>query len=124
MRFIGASPAHGELVRDREAVRDMVRSVASDVGDDVWVEKVDVCTRPVLDRDALRGRDDAIGELLATLDEVASDPERGRALLGEVSPLIEKLPIELREGLPALGDFLVEIEDMLLAALADHGGAP
>lgn len=124
VRFTGVSPAHGDLVRDREAVRDMVRSVASDVGEGLWVEKVDVGTRPVLDRDALRGRDDAIGELLTTLDEVAGDPEQGRALLGGISPLIERLPAEMREGLPDLGDVLAEIEDMLLAALADHGGAP
>jgi len=124
VRFNGVSSAHGELVRDRESLRDAVRSVASDVSNSLWIEKVETATRPILDRAALRGRDDAIGELLSTLDDVAGDPEAGRILLGEISPLIEKLPIELRDSLSDLKDALTEVEDMLLATLAETGGAP
>jgi DNA repair protein SbcD/Mre11 len=117
VRFIGISPAHGDLVRDVEALREAVRSVASDIGGSLWIEKVEIATRPTLDRATLRGRDDAIGELLATLDDMAGDPEACRALLDEILPLLEKLPLELRDTPPELG----EVEDMLLAALAESG---
>ncbi|MBE0529273.1 MAG: hypothetical protein IH626_00510 [Rhodospirillales bacterium] len=64
VRFTGVSAAHDEIVRDRETLREAVRSLASDVSDRLWIEKVEAATRPVLDRAALRDRDDAIGELL------------------------------------------------------------
>lgn len=127
--FIGISAAHAELVRDRESLRDAVRSVASDVGDGIWVEKVEAATRPVLDHASLRGRDDAIGELLATLEAAADDPESCRLLLGEIAPLMEKLPGDLKDGLHDLTDAeglrvcLAEVEDMLLSALAEQRNA-
>ena len=122
VRLIGASACHAALVRDRASLREDVRAIAADVSPSLWVEKVEAVTRPVLDGLSLRGRDDAIGELLATIDALAGDAEAGRALLRGLDPLLDKLPAELRDGLPGLGDdfaaCLSEIEDMLLSALA------
>ncbi|MBC7951116.1 MAG: DNA repair exonuclease [Rhodospirillaceae bacterium] len=129
IRLTGASPAHAQLVRDRLVLREEVRAVAIDVSDAVWIEKLDLATRPALDRAALRGQDDAVGELLALLDSLSADPEAGQALLRDLTPLWDKLPPDLREELPNLAEpeafraCLSEVEDLLVSALTEVAGA-
>lgn len=123
--FTGISAAHGRLARDRAMLREEVRAIAADLSDALWIEKVELATRPAIDRQALRGRDDSVGELLAGLDELMADPQAAQALLRDIAPLWEKLPAELRDGLPdpnapdAFRATLTDIEDLLVAALTD-----
>ncbi|MBC7907647.1 MAG: metallophosphoesterase, partial [Rhodospirillaceae bacterium] len=125
IRLTGASPAHAQLVRDRTTLREEVRAVATDVSDAVWIEKVDLATRPAVDRAALRGQDDAVGELLALLDGLSAAPASGQDLLRDLSPLWDKLPPDLRDGLPDLTEpeafraCLSEVEDLLVSALTE-----
>lgn len=127
--FTGTSAAHGRLARDRAVLREEVRAIAADLSDALWIEKVELATRPAIDRLSLRGRDDAVGELLAGLDDLTADPQAARALLRDIAPLWEKLPPELRDGLPdpndpeAMRGYLADIEDLLVSALTDMAGA-
>jgi len=128
VRLVGNSAAHAALAADRAALREEVRAVAAEAGGELWVEKVELATLPVIDRQSLRGRDDALAELLAIIDQAATEPQAGEQLKAEIEPLLTRLPAELRAGLPDLGDpaqraaCLAEIEDMLLAALGGTGG--
>lgn len=128
--FTGAAPAHAHLVRDRAFLREEVRAIAADLSDALWIEKVELATRPTIDRQSLRGQDDAVGELLASLDGLAADPRAAEALLRDIAPLWEKLPPELREGLPdptdplSIQSCLADVEDLLVSALTDLAGAP
>lgn len=129
IRLTGASPAHAQMVRDRLILREEVRAVAADLSETVWIEKLDLATRPALDRAVLRGQDDAVGELLALLDGLSADPHAGQALLSDLTPLWDKLPPDLREGLPDLSEpeafrtCLSEVEDLLVCALTEVAGA-
>lgn len=105
---------HLEGVRDDpDQLREEIRAVAQECGEAVWVEKV-VARAPAAARS---GREDAVAELLATLDALAADPATAALLAREVAPLMDRLPPDLR---PALGDtaaVLAEAEALLLAAL-------
>lgn len=125
IRLIGATAAHAQLVRDRATLREEIRAIATDLSDTLWIEKIELATKPHLDRAALRAQDDSIGELLALLDSLSADPQAGQALLRDLTPLWDKLPDELRKDLPDLTDpeafraCLTEVEDLLVAALTD-----
>ena len=70
----GACPAHSALVRDLGATRDMLRveaAAAAGTGA-IWLEGVQVRTRPALDIAAMRERSDAVGMLVREID--GADP--------------------------------------------------
>jgi len=122
----GMTHAHAELAAEPERWINNVRQAALELAaDDVWVEKVKLCTRDEVDLAALAERDDAVGQLLKSLADIrASDAELG-LLAGELSELQKKLPSELREGSrslrlgePArLREILTDVEQQLLPRL-------
>lgn len=69
----GATGAHPALVRDLGATRDRLHAEAAICGGDIWLESVQVLTRPVLDIAALRARSDAVGMLVRELDTARAD---------------------------------------------------
>lgn len=127
----GATRAHGELCEKPEHWLANLRAVASDAGGEgVWLEKVQIKTHePGQDLAELAQRDDAVGELLASLRNLRVDPEALEALAeARLTELKRKLPPALTEGPEALGfdgaslaETLGDVERLLLPRLLLRG---
>jgi DNA repair exonuclease SbcCD nuclease subunit len=125
VRIVGASAAHELLGARSERLLEEVRALTLDLSGEAWLEKVEVATRPAADRGLLREREDAIGEMLRGLGNLARDDAALLELAGELLELKRKLPPELREGPDAidldspeaLRRLLAEVEDTLLPAV-------
>jgi exonuclease SbcD len=102
VRLEGASAAHEQLATRAQRVTEEMRSLASDLPGEAWLEKVELATRPVAERGRLREREDAIGEMLRGLGGLANDDAALAELALELAELKRKLPAELREGPDAI----------------------
>lgn len=98
----GASAVHAALARDADAVRHDLRALALEFGGDVWLEQVEIATRPLVDRADLARRDDAVGYLARALERAVRDPGDIAPILEDIAGLEAKLPHELRTGPDAL----------------------
>ncbi|MDD9935260.1 MAG: metallophosphoesterase [Myxococcales bacterium] len=128
----GRTGAHGELVASQDLLTQELRAVANDVeGGRVWIEKVKLATRAQMDLSELRGRDDAIGQLLASVSDLRGDEAALTELLAPLEELRRRLPPELRDGeggvpLSDVGfvrEALEDVAPLLLSRLrVDAGG--
>ncbi len=95
----GNSKAHAGLIANPEQCINDIREVATDISNgDIWIEKVKIKTAAQIDLEEIRNRDDAIGELLRSIQNLSIDPEALSGLMDEFSDLKRKLPIELKQG--------------------------
>jgi len=125
VRIHGASAAHEQLTARSERVTEEVRALSLDLSSEVWLEKVELATRPLAQSVDRREREDAIGELLRGLGNIAQDEAALLELAAELVELKRKLPPELREGpdaidlesADALRRLLAEVEQTLLPAV-------
>jgi len=125
VRIVGASPAHEQLATRSDRVLEEVRALTLDLSAEAWLEKVEFATRPLAVRAELREREDAIGELLRGLSDIARDDAALLELAAELVELKRKLPPELREGPDAidlespgaLRRLLTEVEETLVPAV-------
>ena len=131
LTLAGACPLHAHLVRDLGATRDTLRAEAAACAaeGDVWLESVQLRTRPALDRAALRARADAVGQLVRAIESGAgatlADGAKSyaaallnrastlRAALGEDHPAVQAAAGTLPQ------DLLDRAKDLLLARLAE-----
>ena len=123
---------HGETALHRlEAeqpgtLRAAVQASAQDVGTaDVWIEQVPLELRSPLDRREAAQRDDAYGEVVRLVDELAADEQALRRFVDEHVGDIARLPADLAgaalAALPAaaLRQALVDAEASVLALLGE-----
>ncbi len=135
LEFTGRCAVHGQLARDasRQQLVANVRSIASDFGDDIWIEKIRFHTQSPLDLVALRERQDLIGQLLRDVGALVADPQSLGAL-PETKDLAVKVATELShdgDGEDAVGfddaarhvAWLRDAEALLLSHLIQEGGA-
>ncbi|MCB1771341.1 MAG: metallophosphoesterase [Candidatus Competibacteraceae bacterium] len=128
----GSGPLHGRLAAQPEVVTQEIRNVAIEATNArTWIEKVELRTRPLLDLDQLAKRDDPVGMLLRELRALAAHPGLLRDVAAEaLGELLQKLPVELRQGEDALRlddadaliECLAEVEADLLARLSGEEG--
>lgn len=134
VRIAGSGPLHRMLAAQPETVEQQLRSAAIEASNaQVWIEKVELMTRPQLDLDRIAERDDPLGLLVRELRGLAAD-DVARSAVAEESfrDLLQKLPVELREGTNALrldapdvlAELLGEVEGKLIAHLSGEGAAP
>lgn len=113
----GASEAHHDLLANPERLRYEMYGAAVDVaGDHLWVEDVRVETSSA--GSPTTTGSDAVGELLAELQEIADDDGSLAVLGAELGALEEVLPVSVASGLaPTDPRFVREILRELSASL-------
>lgn len=112
----GATRAHADLAAGRDRVVAELRARALDFGDALWLEKVELRTRPAVALDELRASEGFVGELLRAVDEARRDPALAAELRAQLQPLVDKLGEELGGELDPAA-FLDEVEAHLVSAL-------
>ena len=98
LEFTGRCAVHAQLAKDasRQQLVANLRALASDFGDDIWIEKIKFHTQSPLDLDALRERQDLIGQLLRDIGSLATDPQ-SLLELSETKDLAAKVAAELTQ---------------------------
>jgi DNA repair exonuclease SbcCD nuclease subunit len=131
VELAGATPLHASLSRDPGATREEVRAevIALGLQDQLWLEKVEVNTRPAVDLDAWRAGSDAAATLLQSVEappgENVTDAVKEYAahMLGRVARLRDALGAGHPAVQAAAGDIpphLVQrARDLVLARLME-----
>lgn len=124
VQIVGASAAHRSLVADPERTRqEMILAAADGGGDQVWLQGAVVDT--VAESAVSGGRDDAVGELIAELDEILAS-ENAIADIGQtLSPLADAMTIAALEQLnpkdpTVVRELLREVRRTLPSALTQE----
>ena len=74
IRIAGSGPLHRMLAVQPETVEQQLRSAAIEASNaQVWIEKIELTTRPRLDLDRIAERDDPLGLLVRELRGLAAD---------------------------------------------------
>jgi len=94
----GSTRANGAIRRDPEKLVAELRASANDLGDAVWIEKVEVETRSLVDLARVREEPGAVGHLARRLFAIGAEESELAELAGAFTDLEKKLPSELREG--------------------------
>jgi len=127
----GATAVHPALVRDLGATRDKLHAEAASCAGagTIWLESVDVRTRPKLDIAAMRERSDAVGLLVRELDnatagEFATDVQTYCATLLNRARVLREALGEDHPAVQAAGgtlspDLLERARNLLLARLTE-----
>ena len=134
LEFTGRCAVHAQLAKDasRQQLVANLRALASDCND-VWIEKIEFRTQSPLDLDAMRERQDLIGQLLRDVDSLAANPESLLAL-AETQDLAAKVIPELSQNADGAGSFdlddparhvawLRDAEALLLSHLVQASGS-
>jgi len=99
----GESAAHESISSRPESFFSNIRSIADDYGNGgVWIEKVVISSRPVSSENQEAFSEGPLGELTGILDSYQTDNDALRELGKDLSPLVNKLPLELRESMDSL----------------------
>jgi DNA repair exonuclease SbcCD nuclease subunit len=120
----GRCPAHGRLSLDPEAAVANIRAIASEVSEGkVWIEKVQVQTRPAIDFDSIAQSDTPQGELMRYLKELIGNPKAIEELGLDLTALKSKLAgsgVKVNED--EINELLSDAGDILLTMLEDEEG--
>jgi exonuclease SbcD len=91
VRIFGFSEAHSAMAADAERLHYEVIAAAADVaGGQVWIESVNLNTSAL--REVAHAGDDAVGELMQELAELATSTGATAELFGALAPLAKMLP--------------------------------
>lgn len=121
----GACAAHSEISRGREHAMAEIRAAAlGHFGDQVWIEKVVLDTRPAADWSGELQEGSPAADLLRLFDQVSADEEEVASLLAQFSDLQRKLPPELNNTgddavftTPWMRDRLNEVKEEIVPRL-------
>ena len=95
----GRCPVHSKILAGEDQFTEDIRAAALGLGtNQAWVEKIKVETESNLDPQALREREDALGDLQDMFCHAGEDDELISKLKEEIEPLIAKLPAEVRDS--------------------------
>lgn len=99
----GKTAVHGELFGLESQLREDILGQAAGQGTDrLWVEKVRLETEPAVDAAQLANRSDAIADLQKFLDQAPEDAALLDALLQDLRPLLDRIPLDVVRAVPAL----------------------
>lgn len=95
----GACAAHSRLHAEIEYWTQEYRALATGLGGaGIWLEKVSLKTQPSISVDSILARDDALGGLLRSIQDMELDDTALAELANEVTALRQKLPAEILSG--------------------------
>jgi exonuclease SbcD len=123
----GKTRAHGELFGLESQLRHEVLAQIAAIGNErLWLEKVRIATKPLVDLAALHERMDAFTDLQAIFEEASTDVEFIKELKVALAPFAGKASFDLQPLVPLIeqiriGDLKELIDDVapgLLAHLA------
>ncbi len=101
--FSGQTPAHAAIAGDLDYWKEAVRSVAvANYGERVWVEKIIVSTAAPPKGAGAAADPGPLRELDHLVTRIQGDEKRLRALAEGLSPLLQRLPADYRQGENAL----------------------
>jgi exonuclease SbcD len=120
VRLRGPTAAHGALACHQERLLAELRALGLAWGN-LYIERVDVETSPAIDLEALREREDAIGELFRGIGEVGMDAESLQALRAEVLVGLDGIAQELLREEAVAEELLLAAERLLLGRLLGDG---
>ncbi|MES1928849.1 metallophosphoesterase [Salinisphaera dokdonensis CL-ES53] len=110
IRLVGTSALQGDLTARGTELIAQARNAAQSLGAGVaYVEKLVVATEPSVTAEAMRAREDALGELRRLMDGAVDDPELVKMLDDDIGALVR--------GLPA--DVQAQVEEPILQAAID-----
>lgn len=112
----GPTAAHGALACHQERLVQELRALGLSWGN-VYIERVELRTRPAIDLDALQHREDAIGELFRGVRGVGEDEDALEDLRAEVLAGLEGVPQDLLRPESEAGELLEAAERLLLGRL-------
>lgn len=125
----GQSPLHAEEAAEPGTVAAALQAATQDYSRaGLWIESVRLDLRSPIDREALRQREDATGEVLRLVDELLADPAAQRAWMLQNLDKLPPLPPDLadldfnRFDDTRLHAMLADAEATVLSRLT--GGAP
>lgn len=99
----GKTAVHGELFGLESQLREDILGQAAGQGTDrLWVEKVRLETEPAVDAAQLATRSDAIADLQKFLDQAPEDAALLDALLQDLRPLLDRMPLDVVRAVPEL----------------------
>jgi len=99
----GKTAVHGELFGLESQLREDILGQAAGQGTDrLWVEKVRLETEPAVDAAQLATRSDAIADLQNFLDQAPEDAALLEALLQDLRPLLDRMPLDVVRAVPEL----------------------
>jgi DNA repair exonuclease SbcCD nuclease subunit len=95
----GSCSFHTRLQADREYWIQEYRALANGLsGEGVWLEKVSIKTKPSTSFEDAQARDDGLAHLLTSIQDMELDGAYLEELANELSPLRQKLPVEILGG--------------------------
>jgi hypothetical protein len=133
LRITGACKAHSELVLYSERWINDLRMAATDISlGNVWVEKILLHTEMAADLEEMLKRDDPIGGLLRSIQQLSADDENLTRLIEEFSDLKRRLPAELLHSEGGIGlehpdsrrELIEAVKQMLMGRLLAGGKGP
>jgi len=99
----GKTAVHGEMFGLESQLREDILGQAAGQGTDrLWVEKVRLETEPAVDAAQLATRSDAIADLQNFLDQAPEDAALLEALLQDLRPLLDRMPLDVVRAVPEL----------------------
>jgi DNA repair exonuclease SbcCD nuclease subunit len=123
----GNTKAHGALFGQEVQLRNEVLAQIASIGNErLWLEKVRITTKPLVDAEKLHERMDAFTDLQTILEDAATDANFVEDLKAALAPFAGKAPLDLQEMVPLiekirtgdLKELIDEIGPALLANLA------
>lgn len=123
----GHTKAHGALFGQEAQLRVEVLAQIAGIGNErLWLEKVRIATKPLVDAEKLHERMDAFTDIQAIFEEAAADADFIGALQTALAPFAAKAPLDLQDVVPliekirtgALKELVDEVWPGLLAQLA------
>lgn len=131
LRFyiIGSSPAHNQMIVEKEHLINNLRAMALDIGD-VWIEKVKIKTTRLIGLDELQEQNTPVATIFDFLKNVGDDEFALQSLLEEFTDIDHALPSELKSGEDGfdfsdpskLKDRLKDVEDIILHHIQTKAG--